>query len=77
MDLDEDVELEFAGAAVERDELVVRESRDDEQDSVGAVGAGLRNWKSSRMKSLRRQGMETLWDASSRLRREPWKKGSR
>ena len=41
VDFAEDVELEFAGAAMERDELVLFEGGDDEQDGVGAAGAGL------------------------------------
>jgi len=45
VDFDEDVKLQFAGAAVERSEIGVGESGDDEEDGVGAMDAGFEELK--------------------------------
>ncbi len=74
VDFDEDVELKLAGAAVERSEFVLGEGGDDEEDSVGAVGAGFEQLEFVEDEVFAEAGdVDVASDASSRLCSEPWK----
>ena len=71
MDFAKYVEFEGVCPGCQLAEFQIAQSRGDQEDGIGSVGAASRSWNSSTIKSFRRQGRSQDWEASSRLCKLP------